>query len=286
MISCYIDDLKIHDINDPVCPYFLHNDIDGLEFPTMRVSSFNRAGNDGIMISDVLLGERRFSLPGTAIGITDLTSFMNVRKQFIGLQSPIKDSNGKLIKRVIRFTMEDGNEYRILAQIVKVKFPQTYLLSSEFYIDCLADSLLIERNTLNTVSGGTPSANGFIVPVIVPIVTTGGTNGDITATNNGTYPVNPIITLSGVLTNPRIYNKTTNLLMQFNISLGISDSLVVDMENKTIILNGQTNKMNTKTTDSRFFNLQVGDNIINLTSGVSNESGTMSVEFRDGYLGV
>lgn len=202
------------------------------------------------------------------------------------MQAPIKDANGKLVKRVIKFTMEDGVTYRLLSQVVGVTFPQKYMLNADFMIDCLADSLLVENNTPTTTVGGTATVNGFLVPTLVPIVTTGGFNGDTTVINNGTYPISPVITLQGPLTNPQVYNKTTGILMQLSTTLGVSDKLVIDMNNKTVVLNGQTNRLNTKTQASRFWNLQVGSNVINLSSSISSETGTMTIVSYDGYLGV
>jgi hypothetical protein len=286
MKSLYIDNFKIHDIADPTCPYFLHTDIQGLEFPTMRVASMNKAGTDGILISDVLLGERRFHLPGAALGLSDLATFMSVRKQFLALQAPVKDVNGKLVKRNIHFVDDDGMSYRVMSQIIGVTFPKKYMMNAEFTIDCLADSLLIENSSATTVTGGNMVVGGFKLPVQVPIHFSGGFNGNTTATNNGTYEIWPIITLNGPLTNPQIWNKTTNILMAFSITLGVSDQLIIDMNLKTVMLNGQTNKIGTKSTNSRFFSLQPGNTTLNLSSSVLGEAGTFTAFFYDGYIGV
>lgn len=56
--------------------------------------------------------------------------------------------------------------------------------------------------------------------------------------NNGNATTGPVITITGPAVNPTIGNITTNQYMTVNVSLANTDTLVIDLDNKLITLNG------------------------------------------------
>lgn len=67
----------------------------------------------------------------------------------------------------------------------------------------------------------------------------GGSIGTSTAiTNTGDWTTYPTITITGPVTNPTIGNITTNQYITVNYNLANTDTLVVDLDQKTVTLNG------------------------------------------------
>lgn len=114
--------------------------------------------------------------------------------------------------------------------------------------------------------------------------------GGVSTTSDGQYVYNignrsaPLVmTITGPVVNPVILNDTTSSIMQFNITLGIGETLVIDTGHRTIRLNGVTNRRTTLTIPG-WFNLEAdpiapgGANFIRFrgTSG----TGTLTVAYR------
>lgn len=66
----------------------------------------------------------------------------------------------------------------------------------------------------------------------------GSLNNAATITNNGSVTTYPVISISGPVTNPTIGNVTTNQYMTINTSLTNTDTLVIDLAQRLITLNG------------------------------------------------
>lgn len=96
----------------------------------------------------------------------------------------------------------------------------------------------------------------------------------------GNRPTPPIFTLDGPLVDPRIINDTDSKSLNFTITLGASDSLVVDPANRTVTLNGSTNRRNALTTLDWFF-LNPGETFIRF--GGASGTGTLTIEYRNAW---
>lgn len=96
------------------------------------------------------------------------------------------------------------------------------------------------------------------------------TYGDVTpdgtmyATNNGDYHTYGVIRISGPITNPALYHVESNRTLKFNIVLGPTDFLDVNLRARTVKLNGKQFKRSSLTTDSLWFTLGPGQNSIRL----------------------
>lgn len=95
--------------------------------------------------------------------------------------------------------------------------------------------------------------------------------------NVGNRPAPVVMTITGPVVNPVILNDTTSSTMQFNITLGVGETLVIDTQYHTVRLNGVTNRRSALIVPG-WFMLQVGDNFIRFrgTSG----TGTLSLAYR------
>src|SRR3954453_13860225 len=69
------------------------------------------------------------------------------------------------------------------------------------------------------------------------------TGGSVTVNNAGDSNTFPVVTFNGPLTSPYINNTTTGEVFKVNRTLASGEVVVVDMQNKTMVLNATTNAL-------------------------------------------
>lgn len=112
------------------------------------------------------------------------------------------------------------------------------------------------------------------------VITITRTAGSGTITLGGNRPSPAKLTIAGAITNPTIsYGSTT---MTFNIALTASDSLVIDLKYKTVVLNGTLNRRGTMTLTGKWFQLQPSANVVTFGGGASTTA-TLIVAARSAW---
>ena len=153
-------------------------------------------------------------------------------------------------------------------------------------IEMTASDPLIYGSTLKTVGPTglpTPTA-GLTFPVTFPATFGASSGGSFVVTNAGNYISPPVFTIIGPLTNPRITFTASGQFIGFNLALGVSDSLIVDMGARTVILNGTAYRFNTVMPGSSWWGVPTGTWSIGLGSSDSAAvSGTFTVNYRDAW---
>lgn len=108
-------------------------------------------------------------------------------------------------------------------------------------------------------------------------------NDAVTVTNTGNRPTPPLLTINGPVTNPRIINETLSKEMVFTpITLAGGETLVIDPKNKTVKLNGTTNRRNTLVAPTWFY-LAVGDNTLRYRAESSDPTSFLTIDFRPAW---
>lgn len=125
----------------------------------------------------------------------------------------------------------------------------------------MPDPYLYAQNAAN-VNLAPTSGSGLTYPYSYPIVYGVVSGGSGSIVNGGNAVAYPVITIKGACTNPTVTNTTTGEAMTVNISLGQSDTLVIDCRpaSRSITLNGTTNKIGSKTAASKWPSCQPGNN--------------------------
>lgn len=120
-----------------------------------------------------------------------------------------------------------------------------------------------------------PSSFAMKGPKIINIVN----RGDVEA------PVR--IEFRGPATNPRVTNRATGEFIQVNRELLAGDVLIIttDFGGKRVEINDQ-NVFNWIDLESSFWQLQVGDNVIEYSSDDPVESAAVTISYRNRYVGV
>jgi len=105
--------------------------------------------------------------------------------------------------------------------------------------------------------------------------------------NNGDVETPVRIEFKGPATNPKIINHTTGEYIKVNRILTSEDLLIITTEfgNKRVEINGQ-NVFNWIDLNSAFWQLEVGDNIIEYTSDDEVESASVKIVYRNRFIGV
>lgn len=112
----------------------------------------------------------------------------------------------------------------------------------------------------------------------------GSASGNALVPNNGTTPYWPTVVINGPCTNPFVQNVTTGQTLSFQTVLGGSDVLTVDMDARTVLLNGTASRTNAVLVGSQFWPLLAGNNNI-LFNATAAGGATAVVQARDAYLG-
>lgn len=103
--------------------------------------------------------------------------------------------------------------------------------------------------------------------------------GRVTVVNPGSEPVGPLVTFTGPLLAPSIRNVTTGQVLTLNLELGRGDTAVVDMDLRTVRVNGAS-AYRAKDPRTPFWPLVRGGNDVRFTSPVFSEFATATLAFR------
>lgn len=98
--------------------------------------------------------------------------------------------------------------------------------------------------------------------------------------NSGNRPTPAILTITGPVVNPRVINDTDSKSLNFTITLSGADSLVIDLDRRTVTLNGSTNARNTLTTSDWFY-FKPGNTFIRF--GGTSGSGNLAIAYRSAW---
>jgi len=119
-----------------------------------------------------------------------------------------------------------------------------------------------------------------VAPFTFGAVSTGGA---LNLANNGNFFSNHPITIEGPVTNPRVESLTQGKTLAMDIVLGVGETLVLDAESRTVLLNGTASRYNTLTTESEWFDLQPGNNEVRFQAATPTAA-TMTITWRSSWV--
>lgn len=250
--------------------------LDGLTTPSYAVSESVIAGARGSRHNRSLMRKRQITLEILLHADTE-ADYFNKREALLSATLP-DNGEGELTITL------DGVQYLLNAvpQSTEINWPQGNYAPVQVQFVCydptIYSSTLYEEADIIIRSGG-----GLTFPLVFPLTFVTTNSGTATATNGGNVYVWPVITLSGLMTNPLVRNLTTDEYLQLTYTSGVNDEIVIDMANRTIVLNGVTSLITELADGSDFWNLQPGDNEINISTGSSSDTGTLTLTWRYGF---
>lgn len=211
--------------------------LSGWDSAEVRADLTQREADHGAWLSPVYLGERPITVEGTiyapdapsldtaieqllaAVSLTDTTL---VVYETIPKQATVRRSGKPIVTR----TTDTVATYSLM---VTAGDPRRY------------------STTLNTGSTALPSTSGGLTPPVTPPLTMSAvtTAGEIAVVNEGTFPIRPLLTVSGPVTQPRIavlYPDGTVAQLAYADTLNSGDQLVIDTDAHTAVLNGTASR--------------------------------------------
>lgn len=215
-------------------------DIDGLEsLPELRVQDDNRGYNDGMYSG-------RDFLAGRTITFTIHTFAGNgnsAQTNFNLLQAAlIPQSSGTTTMQFLLSQSDSEMQIgaRVRTRMTKVDPEYTFgFIRSQYSMFCPDPRYY--SNTQSTASLTPQQPLGRTYNRTYNLVYGGGAISTSTAIlNSGTWTTYPVITITGPALNPTVGNITTGQYMTVNYGLTNTDTLVIDLNQKTVTLNGSS----------------------------------------------
>lgn len=109
------------------------------------------------------------------------------------------------------------------------------------------------------------------------------TNDAVQVVNGGNRPTPPVIRINGPIENPILISDTAGKTMTFSpLTLLSGEYIDVDMKNKTVKLNGNTNRRNTLIAPTWFY-LEKGANTLRLRASSSDPTAFATVSYRPAW---
>jgi hypothetical protein len=264
---------------------FLVAKIDGLlDLPAVTTADKGRLRRHGLIPGDDFTGGRSVVITFEVFGDT-VAEFTDAVADLAALTTPGKDEQALVFKipgvaggghrliycRPRKRSLPIGREYYYRLPLAQVEFVAT---DPRIYS-------LFEYNETTTL----PSAGGGVTfPLTFPLtfgsVSTGGV---IWPFNGGTFATPPKFTITGPVVNPKIMNVTLDKWIQCEISLAAGDTLTIDTEKRTIMLNGTASRYHTLTADSKWWELVPGSNEVHYSASTQTSS-TLTVLWRAAWI--
>lgn len=141
-------------------------------------------------------------------------------------------------------------------------------------------SALVSSDGVGLPTGG----GGVTFPLTFPIVFGSPTGGELRVVNDGSFPVEPFLRITGPATNPRVGSLMTDRAMAFNLTLAPGEWLDIDVPNRSVLLNGTADRYSALTRDSRWFELLSGPNDLTFRADDYDAGARLSVTWRSAWV--
>ena len=105
----------------------------------------------------------------------------------------------------------------------------------------------------------------------------------MSVSNEGNFTANPTFTFAGPVTNPRVDNLTHDQSLSFTTTVADGDTLVVDTEQRTVLLNGTASRYSTLDFGSDWIEFQPGINEIRYQAATTTTT-TMTTTWRSAWV--
>lgn len=238
-------------------------DVDGLGLPELRVQDDNRGYNDGMFSGRDFLSGRSLTFTLNIFGDATRNAQQNLA---LFNQAMIPQTSGTT---ALYFQLAPTDTTKVLYARVRsrrvlvdpdytygfIRVQVTMFAPNPKYYD--------QTSVTGSISPVTPSGRTYNRTYNLSYG--GGSNASaLTIVNSGTWTTYPTITITGPITNPILTNQTTNQLLAVTVTLQATDSLVLDLENKNVLLNGSPVR-NLLTGSSQWFGASPGSTVFALT---------------------
>lgn len=241
--------------------------VDGLEgLPAIRNQDDNRGYNDGMFSGRDFYGGRTISVTILCMGQGVNSAQTNLNT----LQSTLLPQQSGTTP--LYFLLPPNSEQFINARVrafrttIDPNYTYGYIVAQ---VEFFCPNPLYFDSTLQTASLSVSAAPGRTYNRTYNLIYGYGSLATTTAiVNSGWATTYPTITLTGPIFNPILGNVTTNQYLYFSATIANTDTLVVDLQNKLVTLNGVSAR-NLLVGNSEWFNAPTGTSQYYLTGSLS-----------------
>jgi len=211
----------------------------GLEaLPGIRNQDDNRGYFDGMFSGRDFLGGRTIVINVLTVG----SSTASAQANYNSLQKALQPQQQGTTPLQFQLSASGGLQFinaRVRGNSTTVDPEYTYgYIVSQITFFC-PDPRYYDNSQLSATMGISASPPGRTYPRVYPLTFGGGTQTSTAlVANAGWTTTYPTITVNGPVTNPIIGSVTTGQTLSFNYVMGASDVIVIDLLNRTILLNG------------------------------------------------
>lgn len=255
-------------------------EITGLDGPEVRESSELFVEGDGGIHSDFYYGRR----PITFSGIIDASVFGVERNRKI--TRLLAATNAMRNDALLSWTASGGLPVQV--RVRRQNSPRiTGGRVKSFQISLVAADPRIygEAIQIGQVAAGASTSAGFTSPLLSPLSSGASPVGQVIVQNLGNAGTPPIISIYGPCNNPVVRNQTTGQQLSFTYSLAATEHLDIDAQQRTILLNGTTNRYSALNfADSQWFELAPGNNDIRFSTASFSSPASLVILWNHAWL--
>lgn len=256
--------------------------VEGLfSLPDLIISDTQREGSDGEYSSnDETLQGRTIDMDINMLGERDECD--DLYEVLQDATSDIQNPFDFLIKRPGR------SERRLRCKIRRRAFTSDYDFATGMAKGAIQLKAMDPRIYESVVhqAGPTPLYNisgGRSYPRTYPRAYTSAIiTGTLPMPNDGTYPAPAFIRINGPVTNPTIEHLELGRTLVLTTVLAAGEFIDIDLDNKTVLLNGTTNRRSTLTT-AGWFLLVPGQNTLRYTGTAGAGTPTLSASWSSAW---
>ncbi|QAY16129.1 minor tail protein [Arthrobacter phage Sonali] len=170
----------------------------------------------------------------------------------VQVQLPGRDSPLFLLGRPARFKVPVDDDYQYGKATITCEWK-------------VPDGVLYDAAVASGSCGLGDPISGLRFPETPPFTFGSSTGGSMVLTNAGDYDAFPLFAINGPVSRPKITLSSTGEFLRLNTTLASGDILLVDMQAKTVTLNGANRNIDVAP-GSSFFTLPPGDSTIGFIS--------------------
>lgn len=257
------------------------NRFEGFEYPSVIASIDDLSGPYGSTYITSKFGSRRFSISGDLVS----ADVFNLR---IELLKAVRQTG---VIKLIKFTTYDNRLLQTEAEVVKMVNPYNHSVHT-FLIEMIAPDYRFYSQTEKNLPVSTSFLGGGVsipfpeIPVSIEADVEDPEGGVHFLTNEGNAPTDPVFKIYGPGTDFALHNIATDEVINIDTTLVEGDVLVINVKERTIVLNGTDNLYSAFSGD--FFSLIPGENETRffISSGFVDGTTRMEAIYRDAWDGI
>lgn len=251
------------------------------DLPPIRAADLAKSGAHGSYAGLDLMGERAVVIKLALLGV-DRPSYDTLVQQVTAAFSPQPLE--------LPLLCGDSGNRRINCRPRKLSAPrkQPYhgTWNAEVQVELVATDPRIYTAAATVLTTGLAAGSGGMTfPAMFPIsFGSAGAGGTVAVTNAGNFATDATYTVTGPLVNPVIDNITTGLTLQLGITLASGDSLVLDTNARSVILNGTASRTSALLVGSAWWSFPPGTTLLRFRNSGGFTASVLTVTFRSAWL--